>query len=173
MKTILYFHGLGSSAASRKFVSLQQVFADNYKVVCPEWSFTTDIQLMLANLLKQYESHTSIIMIGSSTGCNFAYQLTMSLRAKGVKVKLLMINPLLLIKQRISLRAFPVQLANYLSEIREVDHCTLILSTQDEIIDHSMISIGEDVDVISIKDNHQVSDLQGLIGIIQNIIEKI
>lgn len=36
MKTLFYFHGLGSNAASRKFVRLQQVFGDKFKVICPE-----------------------------------------------------------------------------------------------------------------------------------------
>lgn len=46
MKTLLYFHGLGSSAASRKFIKLQSEFADKYQVTCVEWTYTSDIRTM-------------------------------------------------------------------------------------------------------------------------------
>lgn len=172
MKTILYFHGLGSSAASRKFVRLQQVFADRYHVICPEWTFTTDIRVLLANLLAQYEKHKSIIIIGSSTGANFAYQLTESLRSKAVKVNLILINPLLDFEQRISSRPFPAKLENYIRTISEVNECSLILSKHDEAIDHSLIQIGDKVNKIEIDDNHQVKNLKIFIRIIKELLKK-
>ena len=171
MKTLLYFHGLGSSAASKKFVRIQNHFGNTYQIVCPEWNDTTDVELMLANLFKQYENQTSITMIGSSTGCNFAYQLADQLRAKGVEVKLILINPLLQLGQRISNRPFPDSLVKYLWDIKEVNQCTLILGNLDEVIDHSMITIGKDVDVIKIDDDHQLKDLDGLIKILEGLVK--
>jgi predicted esterase YcpF (UPF0227 family) len=131
MKTLLYLHGLGSNAASRKFTSLQQAFGDRYQLHCPEWTTTTVITDFLNNLFNYYEHEKSILIIGSSTGANFAYQLTQKLRRKGVSVELILVNPLLSLSQRISLREFPAQLATYLQDIVEVENCKLILSRQD------------------------------------------
>lgn len=172
MKTILYFHGLGSSANSRKFIRLQQVFGEKYQVLCPEWTFTTDIRLLLANLLTAYENQQSIVLIGSSTGCNFAYQLAEKLRAKAVDVNLILINPLMHLQQRISGRIFPEKLKSYMQEIKEVSDCTLILSTADEAIDHGMIAIAANVKVIEIDDNHQVKDIKRLISILKSLLKK-
>lgn len=172
MKTILYFHGLGSSAASRKFVRLQQVFGHKYQIVCPEWTFTTDIRMMLGNLLTQYECFKSIIIIGSSTGCNFAYQLAENLRLKSVNVNLIMINPLFHLGQRLNTKPFPAKLESYVKAIREVNECTLIVSNADEMIDHSLVKIGSHVKLITIEDNHQVKDLKRLITIIKALLKK-
>lgn len=111
MKTLLYFHGVGSSAASRKFIKLQSEFADKYQVTCVEWTYTSDMRTMITNLFTKYEHQKSIVIIGSSTGGNFAYQLADSLRSSGVKVKLIMINPLLQLTQRITSRPFPAKSA--------------------------------------------------------------
>lgn len=172
MKTILYFHGLGSSAASRKFVRLQQVFSHKYQLICSEWTYTTSIRILLGNLLTQYENEKSIVIIGSSTGGNFAYQLAERLRFSGVKVKLILINPLLHIAQRTSQRPFPIMLEGYLREIKEVRDCTLILSRHDEMIDHSDIKLKEAVNVFEIDDNHQVKDLKRLLAILKEILNK-
>lgn len=172
MKTLIYLHGLGSSAASRKFVCLKEVFGSKYNVVCPEWTYKTSIRVMLGNLFRQYENEKSIIIIGSSTGGNFAYQLAERLRLNGVKVKLILINPLLHMGQRTSQRTFPVILSNYLWEIKEVNNCSLLLSNDDEAIDHSLIRIGENVKVISIDDNHQVKNVMKLMAVIKKILKK-
>ena len=55
MKTLLYFHGLGSSASSRKFLAIQKAFGAKYEVVCPEWTYKTSIRVMLEKLYRQYE----------------------------------------------------------------------------------------------------------------------
>jgi len=172
MKTLIYLHGLGSSAASRKFVCLKEVFGSKYNVVCPEWTYKISIRVMLGNLYRQYENEKSIIIIGSSTGGNFAYQLREKLRLDGVKVKLILINPLLHLEQRTSQRTFPSNLVGYMSEIKEVKDCSLILSNEDEAIDHSLISRGENVKAINIDDNHRIKNVMKLMSIIERIIKK-
>ena len=128
---------------------------------------------MLGNLSRQYENEKSIIIIiGSSTSGNFAYQLRERLRLDGVKVKLILINPLLHLVQRTSQRTFPSNLVGYMSEIKEVKDCSLILSNEDEAIDHSLIRIGENVKVMSIDDNHRVKNVMKLMSIIKKIIKK-
>ena len=169
MKTILYLHGLGSIASSRKFISLQQVFGDKYQLYCPEWTITTDINLLLINLFVKYKNEKSIIIIGSSTGANFAYQLANNLRINAVEVNLILINPLLHLEQRISESLFPLDLEQYMCEIIEVSNCTLILSKRDEVIDHSKIKIGEQVHVITIDDDHRVSNVNNFTPIIKFI----
>ena len=88
-----------------------------------------------------------------------------------MKVKLILINPLLNLTSRITTHPFPTQLAQYISEIKEVNECILILSIKDEIIDHSRISVGKAVQLLEIDDNHRVDDLGKLVSLIGGIIQ--
>ncbi|MBP3944295.1 alpha/beta hydrolase fold domain-containing protein [Sphingobacteriaceae bacterium WQ 2009] len=124
----------------------------------------------VTNLFTKYEHQKYIVIIGSSTGGNFAYQLADSLRNSGVKVKLIMINPLLQLTQRITSRPFPAKLATYLCDISEVNQCAMIISNQDEVIDHNLISLGKDVKVIKIQDNHKLKDIKLFIRIIKGLL---
>lgn len=171
MKTLLYLHGLGSSANSKKFIRLQEEFTAQYQVVCPEWTVDTNIDFLLNNLFNKYQNDEFTIIIGSSTGGNFGFQLANLLRQNGVKVKLILINPLLNLVSRITSRPFPTQLARYLHEIKEVNECTLILSLKDEVIDHSQISVGKAVQLFEIDDNHRVDDLEKLIFILRATLQ--
>lgn len=89
-----------------------------------------------------------------------------------MRVKLILINPLLKLDQRTSLRPFPELLKVYMQNIFLVLDCTLILSRQDEMIDHSDIKLQEKVKVFEIDDNHQVKDLKRLIAILKEILNK-
>jgi len=159
MITLLYLHALGSSTNSKKFVRLQEDFGTTYQVVCPEWMLDANIDFFIDNLCNEYQNEEFIIIIGRSTGGNFAFQLTNLLRQKGVKVKLILINPLLNLTSRITTRPFPTQLAQDILEIKEVNDCALILSIKEEIIDHSRISVGKAVQLFEIDDNHRLDDL--------------
>lgn len=170
MKTSLYLHGLGSSSASKKFTRLKIEFETKYQIDCPEWTETTDINTFLSNLVEKYKNEKSILIIGSSTGGNFGYQLTNMLRALNVQVKLILINPLLHINQRISNWPFPVSLEKYLYEILEVNDCSMILGTHDELINHQKIKIGENVAVKWIDDDHKVKHLEVLMEVIKGML---
>ena len=83
---------------------------------------------------------------------------------------MILINPLLHINQRISNWPFPVSLDKYLYEILEVNDCSMILGTHDEVINHQKIKIGENVAVKWINDNHKVKDLEVLMGEIKGMV---
>lgn len=154
MKQLLYIHGLGSGRDSRKYRLIQESFHTTHNCACAEWNEDSDIRLFLFNLYKRYLDSQELVLIGDSTGGNYAHQLRDILVKNGLKVILILINPLLNLEDRIGSFPFPDSLQDSLATIEQVDHCFLLQSLYDEVIDQNQVKIGRHVVQLKVDDSH-------------------
>lgn len=171
MKDLIYIHGLGSNKNSRKFKLIKEKFQALYNCKCIEWDLLTDINLLTKDLYLKYKNQNHLVIIGDSTGGNFAYQLHELLKLTDVKTKLILLNPLLNVNSRIASFPFPNEIEKYLQAINFVDGCFFLQSTKDEIIDHSKIKIGNRVVQIKIDDTHRILNFEKHLDDLKNYIE--
>lgn len=174
---ILYVHGLNSDAQSRKYKILQSRLEDYCTIECLEWHNEDAIDRLLKEASINLLRYTNVVIIGDSTGGNFAYQLRDLLIPHPVRTKLILLNPLLDISKRKSKIPFPIPLVNYLQEIKSPKNAFIIISEQDEIIDHSWLKEPELLDTVLYKvdDTHRMPLFLSYICIIDkvlNIVER-
>lgn len=172
MTHILYFHGLGSGPSSRKFKLIDAHFRQHYTVKCISWNIHTDISVLIFNLFRQYKDHEDIVLIGDSTGGNYAYQFRDLLRKNGVAVKLILLNPLLHIDHRIASFPFPETLVDSLWQINQIDNCFLLLGDQDEVIEHGNINLCRGVVLEIVKDSHRLPHFAEYLHFLSDYLEE-
>lgn len=171
MQRIIYIHGLGSSKRSSKFKELKKVYP---QIECFEWD-ENDI-LMISKLIefsKTFDKSQEIIIIGDSTGGNFAIQLRMMIeKYQNTYAKLVLLNPLLDIsKVHIEI---PENVKNRLSKITEIHEALIFISKNDDIVDHTIPeSISLHCKIVKIDDTHKLSKFPEYLHIIDNYINQI
>lgn len=170
MIDLLYFHGLGSNKDSRKFKLIKNAFDCTHSCFCVEWGTDTDISELLTDLWTHYKDKKELVLIGDSTGGNYAYQLREKLKASGMKIKLVLLNPLLDFSSRIANFPFPEKLEKSLEKIKEIDHCFLLQSNRDEVIDHSCINRGFEVEQLIIDDTHRLLTFENYVDSIKEYV---
>lgn len=156
MKKLIYFHGLGSNKNSRKFRLLKDHLGDGYEFLCAEWNVHTDFRILMFNIFKRLLREPEVILIGDSTGGNYACQMRDLLTQNNIKATLVLLNPLLSIDKRIATFPFPERLLESLLNIRQVDDCLSITSINDVVIDHSLITYGPGTSRLIVDDVHQL-----------------
>lgn len=170
MKELLYIHGLGSNRDSRKYKLIEEAFRGTHHCTCAEWNKDTDIKLFLFNLFKRYLGSKELVIIGDSTGGNYACQLRDLLLSNVVKVRLVLLNPLLDISNRIANFPFPDGLQESLATIDQVDHCFLLQSLHDEVIDQTKVKLGECVVQLKVDDSHRLFNISDYVPTIKAYI---
>lgn len=99
---LLYIHGLGSDSNSRKYLNLKDYFKEEYQFDCIEWKNDSDISELLNKAESHLKNEDKIILVGDSTGANFAYQLRERLQETRKNVILITTSPLFNIEDRIA-----------------------------------------------------------------------
>lgn len=163
----LYIHGLGSSKSSRKYKLIEEAFCVTHLCACAEWNIETDVKLFIANLLKEYSRCKELLIFGDGVGCNYAYQLRDSLVKSGVKIKLILINPLLDAVNLIAQVPFASDLHNSLASIDQVDDCFILQSLYDEVIEQTKVKLGAGVVHLKVDDCHRLFYLSDYIHILK------
>lgn len=169
--TILYFHGLGSGEQSRKFQLLKTQFS-NADVYCVVWNKDTDFAQLFEYWHHKIQGAENIILIGDSTGGNYAIQFREILKGNNLVCKLILINPLLNLENRIAAFPFPKELTDTLQTIDKIESALLILSNQDEIIDHHPVAKDSEphTEILWVEDTHRVLDFDKLLKDIKSYI---
>jgi len=155
--TILYFHGLGSDEQSRKFQLLKMQFS-TADVYCVVWNKETDFAQLFEHWCHKIQGAENIILIGDSTGGNYAFQFREMLTKHNLFSKLILINPLLNLENRIADFPFPKELTDTLQTIDKVEDALLIFSRRDEIIDHRTVAKASQpyTEILWVEDTHRV-----------------
>src|SRR5690606_25123746 len=98
--------------------------------------------------------YKELIIIGDSIGGNFAYQLRELLENIGIKTSLIMLNPMLDISKRKRDVSLGENLLQYVQKIRNPRNALIILSKDDEVIDHYWLleSTFKGVEIIEVDD---------------------
>lgn len=156
MKKLVYFHGLGSNKNSRKFRLLKDHLGESYELLCVEWNVHTDFRILMFNIFKRLLRESEVILIGDSTGGNYACQMRDLLMRNHIKTTLVLLNPLLSIENPIAAFPLPDALLESLHDIRQVEDCLSITSINDVFIDHSLITYGPGTSRLMVDDIHQL-----------------
>lgn len=169
--TLLYIHGLGSDQHSRKFLNLKNYFKDQFEYDFIEWDNDSDIDLLIHQKSEKYKNVNNLVIIGDSTGANFAYQLR-EIR-NNITDKLILTSPLLDIKKRIADFEFPINLLSHLIKIESPKNSMIIASKTDEILNQKyLFEIPlQNVWLLEVKDGHRLEKFEKYLDEISDYIK--
>lgn len=170
---ILYIHGFGSDKKSRKYLDLQQYFAEHFRFDCMEWKNEDDIDFKINEDVQKLQGEEHPIIIGDSTGANFAVQLHDKLQGLGRRGTLILTSPLLNISDRSSKISFPSNLSRFIKPITEITDAMLILSaTDDTVLQTQNISMFKDNNnILEVEDDHRLQNFKAYLPEISRFIE--
>jgi predicted esterase YcpF (UPF0227 family) len=169
--TLLYIHGLGSNQNSRKFLNLKDYFKDDFHYDFIEWNNDSDINLLIHQKIEKYKNVYNLVIVGDSTGANFAYQLR-EIR-NNTTDKLILTSPLLDIEKRIADFDFPKTLILHLIKIENPKNSMIIASKTDEILNQNYLFELplHNVRLLEVKDGHRLEGFERYLDEIRNYIE--
>lgn len=170
---LIYIHGLNSDATSRKFLNIKEHFSSLFDVCCVEWRNDTDISTLISLFGEKYKYRDNLVVIGDSTGGNFAYQFKERRKAKGEKTVLLLLNPLLDFEQRrTDVHPFPENVKRYLLKITSPEDVFLLIADHDEIINHDYLTEKPllNTEILQVNDSHRLSKFLEHIGELERYI---
>lgn len=166
---ILYIHGYGSNRESRKFFNLKESLPD-FPAAVFEWDEDTNFGFLLETAVKQTQEIEQIILVGDSTGANFAYQVREQRKALGLSTILVLTSPLLDYTKRLNTDLqFSDNLKDSLIKITNIEDALVILAKEDEALDFSDLDIRKDVTgstVIYVDDTHRLENFLNYVGYI-------
>ena len=168
---LLYIHGLGSDKNSRKFLNLKEYFQDHFEYDFLEWKNDSDIRVLIDEKFQKYKNTNGLIIVGDSTGANYAYQLR-EIRSNEQDI-LVLTSPLLDIERRIASYDFPKSLGLFLNKISEPRNTTIIAAKNDEIIDQKWLfeNYFEELNLIEVDDNHRLEKFLDYLPMIEFFIK--
>ncbi len=173
-RKLLYIHGLGSDRNSRKFVNLKDYFKDQYQYNFVEWNNDSDISALLdiAATWLNSEPEDQIVLVGDSTGANFAYQLREGLKEKNIKSILILTSPLLDIDKRISDFEFPENIVLQLWKIEDPEDALIIATVKDEVLNQIPLfkKTLKNIKLEDIDDSHRLLKFENYLPAIENYI---
>lgn len=172
---LLYIHGLGSDRHSRKLLNLKDFFKDQYEYNFFEWNNDSDISELLNEAQKWLTSvpNVQIILVGDSTGANFAYQLREKLKQNGVKPFLILTSPLLNIENRIADFEFPKSIIPQLWKIDNPEDALIIATQNDQVLNQKLLFEKplKNIVLIEVDDNHRLEKFHDYIHHIKDYIQ--
>lgn len=173
-RKLLYIHGLGSDRNSRKFVNLKNYFKDQYQYNFVEWNNESNISALLdiAATWLNSEPEDQIVLVGDSTGANFAYQLREGLKEKNIKSILILTSPLLDIDKRISDFEFPENIVPQLWKIEDPEDALIIATMKDEVLNQIPLfkKSLKNIKLLDVDDSHRLLKFENYLAAIENYI---
>ena len=172
---LLYIHGLGSDRNSRKLVNLKDHFKDQFEYNFVEWNNDSYISALLdvAEKWLQSDEEDQIVLVGDSTGANFAYQLRERLKENGVKSILILTSPLLNIDERIANFIFPNSIIPQLWKIDNPEDALIIATQKDEVL--NQIPLFEkslkNIKLVNVDDSHRLLKFENYLYYIEKYIQ--
>ncbi|MDM1044887.1 hypothetical protein HX004_07405 [Myroides sp. 1354] len=170
----IYIHGYGSNRESRKYILLQQQLAA-YQTSCPEWSPETDFTTWLNQLYHTVEQEQMVVVVGDSTGANFAYQLKEMRKVQGLQTILVLLSPLLCYDHRLNKElVFTANLKNSLQNIPSPAEALILIGKEDETLDLRQLNpyACENSEVIYIDDSHRLPLFEQYLGLIADYVKR-
>ncbi len=173
MKKLLYIHGLGSDRNSRKFLNLKNYFKDQFNYNFVEWNNDSNISALLDIAENWLKSEDQIILIGDSTGANFAYQLRERLKENNIKSILILTSPLLDIDNRIGDFEFPKNIIPQLWKIENPEDALIIATQKDEVLNQKLLfeKLFKNIELIEVDDNHRLEKFENYLSSIEKYIQ--
>ena len=138
----IYIHGFGTTGAgSNKFKKINKWATEiGQKAFALEWNEHQDqiVERLIRQLTATLQYDDPVVLIGSSTGGNFALQLMDFFTHHQIPMRFILINPLIDVKQRkIHNASFTLLLADQLKLPKDnAIGGKIILGKQDEVLDY-------------------------------------
>jgi predicted esterase YcpF (UPF0227 family) len=161
--TILYYiHGfkeVPEIEKSRKFLNLESFFKDQYDYGYMSWHQDADLHQLMRAAISQISKYENAIVVGDSTGANFAYQIREELKVtSNIKLKLILTSPLLDVSKRLRDVPFNTNLTKSLVKIENPKDCLIIASKQDDVVEQNWLFAKtlENVQLIEVNDDHRL-----------------
>lgn len=161
---VFYIHGLYGSRSSRKFNLIKEKYPT---AVCLEWKFNEDINIFIENTFHMLEMvEDKIVLLGSSVGGNFAWQIQQRLLAMGKSCELILINPLVELMYKYE-DNFPNHLIQYLQPMNTFSETKVIIGLQDEVLNANQtrahfemydFNHPNQIEIILVEDDHRISN---------------
>ena len=167
---LLYIHGLGSDRNSRKFLSLKKYFKDEFEYDFLEWFNDSNIDSLIQNKNNKLKNIEKLIIIGDSTGANFAYQLRDFRNSK--QDILILTSPLLDIEKRVADFDFPETIIPYLKKYSYAENAFIIAAFEDEVLNQKWLSSKEteNLIILFVNDNHRLEKFDEFLPEIEKYI---
>lgn len=171
-KTILFIHGYGSDRNSRKFKDLKIFFSADYNLHCLEWVVYSDMPWLLNYAVEKCADIKNLIIVGDSTGANFAWQIREMRNSK--EDKLVLLSPLLDVSKRKRDVDFPDVFNQYLVKIENPENALIVAAENDEVVD--MKSLFDEHDkkftLLEVNDVHRLLNFENCLPILEEFISK-
>lgn len=169
-----YVHGLGSSRNSIKFKEIEVKYPN---AICFEWAVGDKLDNKIKEWIEVVKNcKLDVVLIGSSTGANLICQMNEILSKSNNYQKTILLNPLLSLDQAISKELLPMEVLKYVREIGFFNGCCIILSDNDEVLNHKEISdsiLKNNQIIISKKDNHNLLKFKEYFAVIDRYVASI
>ena len=171
-KTLLFIHGYGSDRNSRKFQELINCFSEDYNLHCLEWVVYSDIPYLLDLAVKKCENIKNMLIVGDSTGANFAYQVRQMRNRK--EDKLVLLSPLLDVSKRKLNIPFPDTFSRHLLKIVNPSNALVVASKTDEVIDQQFLfdEPNKKFTLFEVTDGHRLEKFHEYLPAIKSYINK-
>ncbi len=149
-------------------------FQNQFEYNFVEWNNESDISELLDTAEKWLvsEAECQIVLVGDSTGANFAYQLRERLEKKTIKSILILTSPLLNIDNRISDFEFPKTILSQLQKIENPSDALIIASKKDEVLNQLPVfeKALQNVELADVDDSHRLLKFENYLTAIENYI---
>lgn len=175
MKTLFYFiHGFGSGKDSGKYRKLQNHFKDYFEFDLMEWNPDSDFPKLLNIAENKLRKHQNPIILGDSTGANFAYQLRERLTENDKASRVIFSSPLFDIDKRLRDIEFSKNLQAALIRIENPKNALIIADPEDEVVDQSVIFSKElqTIKLIHASDGHRLPEFENYLEAIETYIKE-
>lgn len=169
---LLYIHGLNSDANSRKLSLLKSYFGDRVDYHCIEWGDRTNLRFYFDKKRNEWLHYQKLIIVGDSTGANFAYQLREQLRDSHHQIALVLLSPFMCTSQQIVRIRFPFYIIPQIWYINKPTRALIIASPTDEVLTQNWLFEKDfkEVKVIEVSDEHSLRDFEEYIPHIDEYI---
>lgn len=171
-RQIVYIHGLNSSVNSQKFKILKEAFPT---AICVEWTVENNIfDIIQVTYEKLKGIINNLVIIGSSTGGNFAWQLQKKLKENGKSSELILLNPL--VDQSFKyVDDLPEELSKYLADMNRFEDTKVFLALRDDVLNTEKLKdffeiqqkiFTDQIQIIEVDDNHRIENFETLLTLI-------
>lgn len=172
-KSLIYIYGLGSDCNSRKFINIKEYFGAQFNYDFLEWNSESNIKQKLIEIKLRYKD-LPLIIVGDSTGANFAYQLREMREKENENSILILTSPLLNINQKNIFVGFPEKIIPQLWAIETLQNALIIASKKDEVLNQNFPfnEKFENVKIIDVEDNHRLENFKEYLVFIDKYIQE-
>lgn len=171
---LIYIHGYGSNRESRKYVLLEKQLT-TYQASCAEWTPETNFTTWLTHQHQAVEQEETLLLIGDSTGANFAYQWKEMRKAQGLQTILVLLSPLLSYSHRLNKDlVFTPNLRNSLLDVPAPEDAFLLIGKQDETLNLQELNPYQctNSEVVYIEDSHRLPLFEQYLSLIADYVER-